>query len=346
MWFKNLQIYRLPAPWSMDLTTLEDQLGRLLFNGCGSQDRVARGWVSPVSGRQGDGVLVHSVQRQWLLALRSEERLLPASVINEEAAARATELELQQGFRPGRKQLRELKEQIEQEFLPRAFTRSRRHFVWINPHEGWLVVDASSPGKAEEVLDALRKCVDDLPLRLLKTQRSPVSCMSDWLAAGEAPQAFTIDRDCELKSVSEEKSTVRYSRHPLEGEQISQELRAHLEAGKLPSRLALTWDERVSFVLTDALEVKRLAFLDVLKEEAEKSAENADELFDANFALMTGELTRLLPELVEVLGGELPEGAIEPSEPVRSNFAASIPRAEPSAMASAPDEDHPFTPPW
>jgi len=94
---------------------------------------------------------------------------------------------------------------------------------------------------------------------------------------------------------------VRYVRHPLDGDEV----KAHLAAGKLPTRLALTWDDRISFILSEKLEIKRLAFLDILKEEAEKSAEHADEQFDADFALMTGELARFLPALVEVLGGEV-----------------------------------------
>ena len=90
---------------------------------------------------------------------------------------------------------------------------------------------------------------------------------------------------------------------------MDEQIRAHLAAGKLPTRLALTWDERVSFILTEKLEIKRLAFLDVLKEEAEKNAEHADEQFDADFALMTGELSRFLPQLAEALGGEMQEAA-------------------------------------
>jgi recombination associated protein RdgC len=124
--------------------------------------------------------------------------------------------------------------------------------------------------------------------------------MADWLAAGEAPPGFTIDRDCELKAAGEEKAVVRYVRHTLEGDEV----KAHLAAGKQPTRLALTWDDRISFVLTEKLEVKRLAFLDLLKEAAEQGVEHADEQFDADFALMSGELGRLLPQLVAALGGE------------------------------------------
>jgi len=142
---------------------------------------------------------------------------------------------------------------------------------------------------------------------MLHTKISPQTAMADWLAGGDAPAGFTIDRDCELKAVGEEKAAVRYVRHPLDGNEIEAEIKAHLASGKLPTKLALTWDERISFVLGEKLEVKRLGFLDLLKDEAEKSAEHADEQFDADFALMTGEFARFLPQLVDALGGEVVE---------------------------------------
>lgn len=300
MWFKNLQLFRLPAPWLISLAQLEEQLARGLFVKCPSNQPSSRGWVSP----RNDGALVFAQGRQWLIALAVEQRLLPSSVVNEEVKERAEAMEAQQGYAPGRKQMKELRERVTEELMPRAFTSQRKTFVWIDPVAGWLVVDASSPAKADEVIEHLRHCLDAFPLSLPHTQVSAQSAMADWLASGDAPAGFTIDRDCELKAVGEEKAAVRYVRHPL-GDEVSGEIKSHLAAGKLPTKLALTWNDRISFVLSEKLEVKRLAFLDVLKEEAEKSAERADEQFDADFALMTGELARFIPQLIESLGGEV-----------------------------------------
>lgn len=300
--FKNLQIYRLPAPWGIDLAKLEEQLARGTFARCASHEPMSRGWVSP----RKDGALIHSCNRQWLIALAVEQRLLPSSVVNEEVKERAEKLTEQQGYAPGRKALRELKERVTEELMPRAFTKKRTAFVWIDPVNGWFVVDAGSQAKAEEAIEHLRHCLDEFPLKPLHTQLSPQSAMADWLAGGGAPDGFTIDRDCDLKSVSEEKAAVRYVRHAL-GDEVSGEIKAHLAAGKLPTKLALTWDDRISFVLTEKLEVKRLTFLDILKEQAEKAAEHADEQFDADFALITGELQRMLPAVIGALGGEVVE---------------------------------------
>jgi recombination associated protein RdgC len=294
MWFRNLQLFRLPSGLDISPAALEAQLRTRPLHPCGSQDMESRGWVSP----RGDDTLLRTAGGQWLIALGVESRLLPAAVVRQEADERAEELAERQGYKLGRKQMRELCEQVTQEFLPRAFTRRRRVYAWIDPAGGWLGIDASSQAKAEDVLEHLRKTLDHFPLALLRTARSPASAMTDWLA-GETPTNFTIDQDCELRSVSEEKSTVRYAHHPLDGGEIKD----HLSAGKMPTKLALTFDDRVSFVLTDKLELKRLDFLDVVRDEV-SNEDDAEALFDAEFALMTGELARLIPALVEALGGE------------------------------------------
>jgi len=298
MFFRNLMIYRLPAPWHVTAEQLEEQLSRKRFVACGSQDAETRGWVSPT----GDEFLVHRVGEQWLIALGTEQKLLPSAVVAQEAEKRAEEIAERQGYKLGRKQMKDLREQVMQELLPRAFTRQRRVFAWIDSVGGWLAIDAPSQVRAEDLLEVLRQSLDELPLSLVRTECSPTSAMADWLAANEAPEGFTIDQDCELRSVSEDKAAVRYVRHALEGDEV----RGHLGAGKLPTRLALTFDDRVSFVLTEKLEIKRLDFLDVVKDKLdEQGAEDARALFDAGFALMTGELRRLIPALVEALGGEM-----------------------------------------
>ncbi|MBT0959940.1 recombination-associated protein RdgC [Denitromonas iodatirespirans] len=302
MWFRNLQLYRLPVRWDMRIDQLEDQLARRRFMPCGTQDPESRGWLPPVA----DGPLVHAVGGQWLIALGIENRLLPSSVVKQEAEERAARIELEQGFKPGRKQMKDLRDEVTREFMPRAFTRRRKVYAWIDPQDGWLAVDVASVSRAEDILEALRQSLDSFPLTLVRTETSPVAAMSDWLAGGDVPGNFTIDMDCELKSVTEEKAAVRYVRHSLDGDEI----KTHLQEGKLPTKLALTWNDRVSFLLTDKGEIKRLQFLDVVQEEASAGSDDAAELFDAHFALMTGELRQLIPAVVGILGGELATPAV------------------------------------
>jgi recombination associated protein RdgC len=295
MWFKNLQIYRMPKNWAENSSELEEQLSALTLQPCSASDAQSIGWVSPCA----DGALVHSVNRQWLLALGAEQKLLPASVVKQFADDRAKEIEESEGRRVGRKEMRELREAMTSELLPRAFVRRRTTFAWIDPINGWLVIDAAAPAKAEEFLEHLRKSVNGLPARLLKVVQSPSAAMTGWVANGEAPSGFTLDQDLELRSA--ENATVRYVKHTLEGEEIGR----HIATGKVVTRLAMTWGDRISFLLNENLQIKRLSFLDILKEAADGQAENQDERFDLDFTLMTGEVARLLDDLLEALGGEL-----------------------------------------
>lgn len=299
MWFRNVQLYRLPEQWDMTAERLSEQLSRLSFQPCGSQDMQSLGWAPPLQ----DG-LVYSVGRQWLIALGVEQRLLPSSVVKQVTEDRATEIEEQQGFKPGRKQMRELKDAVMQELLPRAFTRRRRIYAWIDPVAGFLAVDVASRTAAEPLIEALHKALDELPLKLVNTERGTATCMTDWLAAGEAPGAFTIDEDCELRAVTDEASAVRYVRHSLDGKDI----RDHIASGKQVSKLALTFDDKISFILTDKFEIKRVHPLEVLTDKGNEEggdAKSREEQFDADFALMTGEIGQLIPALLEVLGGEV-----------------------------------------
>ena len=247
------------------------------------------------------GELVHAIGLNWLVCMQVEQRILPAAVVQKEADKRAALIEQEQGFKLGRKAMKELREQITQELLPRAFTRIRKTFAWMNVGAGWLVVDAASEKKAEDVLELLRHSLDTFPLTLLRTERSPMSAMADWLAGG-APEGFTLDQDFALQSISEDKARATFKGHELESTHIAE----LLEAGNLPTKLAMTFDDRISFVLTDRGALKRIDFLDVIRDQvAADEHEDAQALFDAEFALMTGELLLLLPAIVAAMGGEL-----------------------------------------
>ena len=298
MWFKNLIVYRLPENWSVTAAELEEQLSRRPLQACGAFEMQSRGWVhSSVAQRY-----VHTTNGQHMIALGVEQKLLPGSIIKQVTTERAAELEQQQGFPVGRRQLRELRERVTEELRARAFSRRRVTRAWIDPQNGWFVIDAAGGSRADEFVETLRDTLGSLPVTFLETERSPQSSMAAWLMLGDAPLRFILDQDLELQAVDQSKATVRYVRHPLEGKEIH----AHLNSGKYVTRLGLTWADRVSFVLTEKLEIKRLQFLSIEKEKEEGESELApEEKFDMDFTLMAGELSQMLADLTQALGGEV-----------------------------------------
>lgn len=298
MWFKNLVVYRLASQWSISTSELEEQCAQTSLRPCGAFDMQSRGWVhSSVAKRY-----VHATHGNMLIALGVEQKLLPASIVRQVAADRAVELEAQQGYPVGRRQMRELKERVTEELRARALTRRTMTRAWIDPKNGWFVIDAAGGARADAVVETLRDTLGGtFPVQFLDVERSPQQSMASWLMLGDAPQRFTIEQDLELQSVDKTKATIRYARHPLDGKEI----RTHLQAGMYATRLGLTWNDRVSFILTEKLQIKRLEFLHISKEKADGEGEvSAEEQFDMEFALMSGELSQLLTDLALALGGE------------------------------------------
>lgn len=297
-WFKNLQLYRLPRHANITAASLEAAISHASFAPGASMDLQSQGFVAPR-----DGGLVHAVAGQLLITLRTEKKLLPASVIKQAAAALAIEAEKHQVFKPGRKQMRDITEQATDELLPRAFSVQSDTHAWIDPVNGWLAVDAANGAKADDVIKFLLKSDANFPVQSLRVLHSPLAAMTQWLASDEAPAGFTIDQDTELRTAGTDKSAVRYVSHTLEHDDMAH----HIAAGKQCTRLALTWNSKISFVLTENLAIKRVTALDVIKENRDDKMLNDADLFDSDFALMTGELNLMLADLVDALGGEEPE---------------------------------------
>jgi len=120
---------------------------------------------------------------------------------------------------------------------------------------------------------------------------------------------------------------VKFTRHNL----ATDEVRKHITEGKLPTRLAMSWEGRIGFVLTESLQVKKINFLEGVFDGRPDEGENG---FDADVALSTGELQKLIPELIEALGGEMAFGAAADSEPA--------PASREPVAAGADDDGPPF----
>lgn len=287
MKFANLQIYCIPAPWAFSPLQLQAALEHNVAVPISGSETMCQGWgvVSPDSITP----LVHVVNRQMLIKLQTERKLLPAKVVNRVAREKAAELEKSQGFAPGKKAMKELKERAADELLPRAFPVLSETWTWIDPVNGWLVVDSSSSGHTYDAIKMLIKSVDNIKLELLHVQRSPVACMTAWLDNEvEAPAGFTIDQDATMRSG---KAEVRYKRHTLD----MTDMASHIAEGKQCVRLAMTWNDKISFVLDESLTVRSVKTLDVLRN---------DDHSEGHVALMTGELALMMADLVQALGGK------------------------------------------
>ena len=292
--FKNFIAYRIAPLWPADLGAIEQALAKGQFTPCGATQASSIGFMPP-RGEE-NGALIESIAGQWILRFKSETKTIPAQALARRVAEKAARIQQETGRKLGRKETKELKDEARLDLLPMAFSSEATTWVWIDREKRTLVVDTASQSRADVIVSALVELLPGLSVSLLNVKTSPQAAMAHWLATQEPPAGFSIDRECELKSADESKATVRYGRHPLDIEEVQK----HIAAGKLPTRLAMTWDDRVSFVLTQGLQVRGVKFLDAVFDGSKADAGG----FDTDVTIATGELRKLIPDLEEALGGE------------------------------------------
>lgn len=293
---KNAILYRISQEFFISSDLIANSLQATAFVPCGATQEISAGWVPPRG--EAHGALVESIGGHLIAKLMIETKAVPGDLVKRKAAEAAALIEQTTGRKPGKKEVKEIREDALLALLPMAFPKRSTHLVWIDPTARTLLIEASSQGKADSVVTELVKAIPNFGMQMLQTAQSPQACMTQWLLAEpeDWPPQISVERGCELRSCDEEKSVVKFTRHNL----VNDEVHQHIKQGKLPVKLALSWDGRVSFLLTDALQIKGIEFLEGVYDGRDA---NATDGFDADVAIMTGELSIMLKDLVAALGG-------------------------------------------
>ena len=118
MWFSNLICYRFKQDVSYTQEDFDKALEQDLFRPCGSQDLSTFGWTKAF-GKHGD-TLAHFSQKCILVCAKREEKVLPASVINDMVAEKIEQIEAEENRPVKKKEKDELKENILHSLLPQA----------------------------------------------------------------------------------------------------------------------------------------------------------------------------------------------------------------------------------
>lgn len=292
--FKNALVYRITKP--VDLNEASENLKKFRFTEIGRVEAQSIGFEAIDE----DVELIHQVGDIGIGVLRIDSKSIPGSTMKELIKKRCEEIEAQQGYAPGKKQKREIKEQLIDECLPKVLPTTKRIRFMIYPD--YLVIEATSSASADTLIGGLVKCLEDFPVELLNTEKSPAAAMTEWLVTDEAPEGFSIDQEVEMKSSAESKASVRWLKQSVDLE----EAQAHYQQGKQCVKMAMTYHDRISFVLNEKGVIGKIKPLDVIKEKQNDSyEENAEELRDSDIALYGGELYRLINSLVAALGAEV-----------------------------------------
>lgn len=299
MWFKNIRAYRLTTPFDLNAEQLGAKLAQRAYEPCAKSQALSLGWVPPLGEESSE--LAHAAAGRLLLKLKREEKLLPASVVREQLEEKIADIQTEQGRKVYRKERLSMKDEIIQDCLPRAFSRSVAVHAYIDNRANWIFIDSASAARAEELLNLLRECIGSFPVVLPQVNNAPTAVMTGWLAHRNLPDDFALGEDCELREPGEEGGVVRCRGVDL----LSEEVETHLNAGRQVARLSLAWEERLSLVIAEDLCLRRLRFSDELMKENEDipEADNAARL-DADFALMSDAVTSLQERMLVLFGGE------------------------------------------
>lgn len=308
MLFKNARIYRLTKPFGITAEQLDEALASRVFRPCYPNEMNSLGWVSPL-GRHGEH-LVHAANGDLLICLQQQEKILPGPVVSEFVDERIEAIEIEQGRKVRRKERIEIKEQVILEMLPQAFPRNRKTYAYLSPRNGYLIVDAGTAKAAEDFCSMLRLTLGSLPVRPVNVTQSPAFTFTGWLQENiDRPSQIELGADCWMADPAQDGGKIIARGLDLN----SDEVRNHLDSGMQATKLAITWDDNVSFVLDESLAITRLRFGEAIQEQLnDVDADDAVARFDAEFCLMALELERMIPALLDALGGEDRTAVIEP----------------------------------
>ena len=286
--FKNLISYKISQ--KIDLNTLEEKLKAQEFHPCLSQELNTIGWSHFLNKEP--YVLVNN---HLFINVRSQKKLLPSSVVNEYLKIKADAIAEEQGFKVGRKQLKEIKEDLIIELLPKAFTVTKDDIVWFDFNNNRFHVNSTSVSKVDEIIGLIAKTFEEFPLTPIHTNKSPSAAMTNWLINEDAdlPSPLNTEEGCEVKGVGENVPVIKYKSYDV----FSEDIKEHIKEGKVCTQLNLSWEDKVSFVLNEDLHLKQIKYLEKVE------VENEEDL-SASLLIEADSLSEILNVLIEQgLGG-------------------------------------------
>lgn len=301
MFPRNLIFYSLFYSLAEQVVITEELLSAYAFADCTKDQYASVGWIPPLGSET--TALMHQSNGCIWITMKIQEKNIPSSVVREELDRRVKQLETAENRKVSGREKKDLREQIEFELLPHAFPKNKTIDGWLDTNSMQLFVAASSSAQAERFTALLRKTLFSLPIQAPETKASPTFAMTHWLSDEVTPPKFYLGAECQLYSQSEDKSIATFKKHEL----LTDEVKTNLSNGKLVSQLGLEWDGKISFVLADDLQLKRIKFLDVFAEQVhERDPQSHEEQLDVEFTLVTGEVRALVSDLLLALNGKGP----------------------------------------
>ena len=311
MWFKQAQFVEITTPVLYDAEALEEQLASLAFQPCLSNLPLSCGWAPPIDGE--DAPLVHAANGYLLFCLQLEEKILPAAVVRQAVEEKIKKIMATQDRRVSAKEKRNLTEEMTFSLLPKAFTKLSRIYAYIDTNKHRLIIDTVMSAKLERFFEMFKRSLGHINYRMLETKKiAPL--LTNWLVHENYPAALSIDKSCVLKDPAQENRVIRCQQQDLSAAPIQALLQDNCQV----HQLALQWEERLSFILSEDFSMKSIRYHDEILDLAKDSySESPEQQFDADFVIMTETLTQLFDKMIDIFAVKAEQKGQEAKETVQ-----------------------------
>ena len=294
MFFKNARFLKITDDLQPDLfEVLNQRLGEFKFSYPGNQQLSSTGWDKPFNQ---DDNFYYSSGNRLLMVLKTETRILPPAVLNKHANEVIQGIEQTEGRKVGKKEQQEIKHNVLLKLLPNCFTKESLIYGYIDIDDMLLVVNSATDNNVELFAAMLRKALGSLPIIPPQGNVACSHIMTNWLVKSPAEKFEIMDKAI---LSGHECGKVILKDQDLTGDEVIK----HIEYGKEVLELKLSFDETLSFTLRNDLAIKSIRFSDVVAEQNDDiPKDDVIGRLDADFALMSGELSRLFNSLFEAFG--------------------------------------------
>lgn len=288
MWFKNIQVYTFSEQFPHSIEFMEEKLSENTFSPLTALQESSFGWVPCFKDSE---LLVESVSGKLFISAQIQEKILPASVVNDHLTEKLDQIEMDEGRRPVKKEREQIKEDIRAELLPKAFHKTKQISAWIDTRNGWMVVNTASEKTADEFTSTLREALGTLTIVPMGASAAGADILTNWyLEPQSRPENTELEADMELTLLQDPTVKARYKNLDLN----APEIKLSLESGMRICQMAINFEDQCQFVINEKFQVKRIKYQDSL---IEKAHDSDDPRGDA--LLMCDTLTQLITLLAE-----------------------------------------------
>ena len=295
MWFKQIQLFQLADSANISVNNLLEKLKVFAFRPCLPSISSSTGWVSPVDSEDANSPLIRSINGYTMVCLQIEEKILPASVIRHELAKKIHKIEKEEDRKVRHSEKLTLKDELIMTLLPRAFSKFIKLYAYIDPKNHRIIFGTANAKRAEQFISFFNKTLTDNVCSIEINKISPI--MTHWLKNQDYPTSFSIEKSCVLQDPAQQGRVIRCQQQDL----FTISVQSLIKDGCEVKQLAVNWQDRVNFVVSDDLSLKSIKFQEeILFQAKEMEAETKEQLFDADFLIMTDIISLVLNDLLAV----------------------------------------------